>query len=384
MIKDLRPGTEVKLSKLTKDTHETKPPTRFSENAVIAKLESLGVGRPSTYSSIVSLIQDRGYVAKKGTQLYPTPLGFAVARLLAAKFPSFTAYEYTAHMEASLDEIIEGKQSRVPFLKDFWRGKDGFEAVLKELTENIDFSELEQYSTIELYNGYSIRFSKFGTFLQDERAELDENGYKRSVRLSDDIDVWDYREAEACEAAFEAFANKKGPRKLGTLKAGEYRGWDVWAREGKFGAYVQAIHPDQVKAEEAGKKPGASVPKAVNQKLLEEETLDELTLESVADRFQEVKLPRWSPDGKWLVGVGKRGVYVGYKASPRGRPIFRSPKSEIDPKTVSFDDVKKLWEEAAPKPKSVSKGKAPAKAPAAKKPPAKRAAPKKPAVKKGN
>lgn len=381
-IKNLKVGSDAKLTKLKNEEHKTTPPGRFSEVKLVSELESRGIGRPATFSSIVSLIQDRGYVAKKGTQLYPTPLGFAVARLLAAKFPSFTAYDYTAQMEDELDDIAQWKQGRVSFLGGFWNGKNGFEHLLEELSKDIDFKEIEQYSRIDLHNGYSIRFSRFGTFLQDDNGKADAKGYLPSVRLDDSVDVWDYKEVEACKTAFENAANRVEARELGILEDGEYKGWTVWARDGKFGAYLQALHPKHVEANEKGKKPTASVPQPINHQIPEGLTLEKVELSDIASLFSEVKLPRWSPDKKWLVGIGKRGAYIGRKATVKSRPVFRSLPETEDPRTVTFEKVQELWAEAenAAAEKKAAKPapkKAPAKKPAARKPAAKKPAPKK-------
>ncbi len=381
-LKDLKSGTAIKLAKLTNEEHKTTPPGRYSEVKLVAELENRNIGRPSTFSSIVSLIQDRGYVAKKGTQLYPTPLGFAVARLLAAKFPTFAAYDYTAQMENELDEIAAGKQQRVKFLDGFWHGKDGFEKLLEILSASIDFKELEQYSMIDLYNGYSVKFSKFGTFLQDNNGKPNDKGYLPAVRIDDDSDVFEFKDVEICKKAFEDSANKVETRELGVLESGEYKGWTLWAKDGRFGAYLQAIHPDYQKVLDAGKKPTASIPQPINHLIPEGSTVESVELEQVASMFEEIKLPRWSSDKKWLVGIGKRGAYIGRKASVKGRPVFRGLPDTEDPRTISFDKVQELWaeaEKAAAEKKAVPKKTAakPAAKPAAKKAAPKKAAPRK-------
>jgi DNA topoisomerase-1 len=384
-LKDLKPGVAVQLNKLVSDQHRTTPPSRWSEVSLIRELMDVrGIARPSTASSIVSLIQERGYVAKKGTQLYPTPLGFAVARLLAAKFPTFTAYEYTAKMEEELDEIAGGAQTRVKFLDGFWHGKDGFEKLLEVLSQTIDFKELEQYSTIDLHNGYSVKFSKFGTFLQDNAGTPNEKGYLPSARLAEDVDLWEYKDADVCKTAMEQAASQVEARELGVLASGEYSGWTVWARDGRLGPYVQALSPEHGKAGEAGKKAPASAPKPINYPLAEPLEVATVTLEAVESLFAEVKLPRWSPDSKWLVGVGKKGPYMGRKATVKSRPVFRSLPPEYDVKTIEFSEVQKLW--AAAEEEMQAKAAAKAAKPPARKAPAKKAAPrrapaKKPAVK---
>lgn len=386
-LKDLKPGTAVKLSKLANEEHKTTPPGRFSETKLISELESRDIGRPSTFSSIVSLIQDRGYVAKKGTQMYPTALGFAVARLLAAKLPSFTAYDYTAKMEVELDEIAEWKQHRASFLSGFWNGKDGFAALIEGISKDIDFKEIEKYTRIDLHNGYSIRFTKFGTFLQDDNGTPDAKGYLPSARVDDDADVWDYKDAEVCRLALENASTKVESRDLGVLEDGEYAGWSVRAAEGRFGPYLQAMHPNHVKAIAAEKKPAASVPNPINHQIPEGLTVETVTLDDVKSLFAEVKLPRWSQDKKWLVGIGKKGAYIGRKASPKGRPVFRSLSPDLDPRTVTFPEIETIWNEAVAEAAEKAKAKeakakaVPAKPKAAPKPRAK-AAPKSTVTKK--
>lgn len=344
-IKDLKQGQPVKLKKLTKESRKTSPPSRFSEVVLAKHLSDLNIGRPSTLSSIVTLIQDRGYVKKKGSQLYPTPLGFAIARILAAKFPEFTAYEYTSQMEDNLDEIADGKQDKTNFLEGFWNGPDGIAESIKKVLDSIDYDEIQEFSTIDLHNGYQIRYSKFGTFLQDPNGTPNEKGYVPSAKIDDDADVWDYRDADYCKEIIEKNATSVGPRELGQLTSGEYSGWTVYAKDGRFGAFIQAMHPDHVKAISEDKKPGVKVPKPVNHKVPEGLDVDSVKLSDISSLFAEVKLPRWSADGKWLVGIGKKGAYMGRKATAKGRPVFRSLTEEHDPRTVSFDLVKKLWDE---------------------------------------
>lgn len=344
-IKYLKPGTDTTLEKLSNEEHKTTPPGRFSEPSLVGMLESKGIGRPSTFSSIVSLIQDRGYVAKKGGQLYPTALGFAVARLLSAKFPTFTDYSYTAQMETDLEDIAEGKQTREGFLSAFWNGKDGFESVLATLSGNIDFDELEQYSVIDLHNGYTVKVGRFGTFLQDSNGEPNEKGYLPSARLEDNADVWDYRDAEKCAELIANASNRVDARELGVLSEGEYEGYTLWVRDGKFGPYLQALHPKHVKLLEEGKKPTASTPKPVNQSLPEEFSIESVELEQVKHLFDEIKLPRTlSPN--FFVGIGARGPWLGYKSNPKARrAIFVGLPDDLDPRTMTPEDAERVWQE---------------------------------------
>ncbi len=102
--------------------HTTQPPARYTEASLVKKLEELGIGRPSTYASIMQTIQDRGYVWKKGQALVPSWTAFAVINLLEGHFTAEVDYSFTARMESDLDEIAAGERDRVPFLRDFWFG----------------------------------------------------------------------------------------------------------------------------------------------------------------------------------------------------------------------------------------------------------------------
>lgn len=332
-IADLKKGESISLEKLSKEEHKTLPPSRWTETKLISELEEKNIGRPSTFSSIVSLIQDRGYVKKKGTQLYPTPLGFAVARILSAKFPRFTAYDYTSLMEEELDDIINGKQDRINFLKSFWEGTNGFEKTLENILKNIDYKEIEEYSRIDLHNGYSIKYNRFGVFLQDDNGKPNDKGFLPSVKLDDDIDVWDYREAKVCKELLKNSTNySNAENKLGVLTTGEYKGWTVSVREGRYGKFVQAVSDNPKN-------------KPVNHSLDKNIDIESLTIKDVEPLFAEVKLPR-TLSQQFFVGIGKRGPWVGFKKTPKSRKAeFKPLPAEYDPRTISLAEAKKVWED---------------------------------------
>jgi DNA topoisomerase-1 len=334
-IKNLTVGTPTTLKKLTKVEHKTMPPARFSEVSLIKKLSDLEIGRPSTFASIVSVIQERGYVVKvKGQQLAPTFLGFAVTRLLMDKFPLYTAYDYTSQMEIALDEVGEGKKTRVQFLSQFWNGNNGFEAFVKNLRSNIDWDEIRKIATLDLHNGYSVVFNKFGAFLQDNNGTPDEKGYLPSVKLSEDALAEDFLDPEECKKLLSTGSKRGSERELGILTEGEYKGWTVTVREGKFGEFCQAV------------KPGGGSTKPVNHKLPEGKTLETVTFDDVKGLFAEIKLPRWSPDSKWLVGLNSKTgkPYMGYKTTPKAKRLnFKPLPDGTDPRTITFDEVKALW-----------------------------------------
>ena len=138
----LKEGENVGLEDLMTRQHFTKPPARYSESSLVKELESLGIGRPSTYSSIVSTIEDRGYVELKERRLYATDLGINVNKLLAANLPEFFNVEFTAGMESELDEIANGNKKYLDVMNEFYNpfnvAVQRVEGKIEEIKSNVD------------------------------------------------------------------------------------------------------------------------------------------------------------------------------------------------------------------------------------------------------
>ncbi len=122
LLPDLTQGQRLPDPAIEPQGHTTQPPARYTEASLVKKLEELGIGRPSTYASIMQTVQDRGYVWKKGQALVPSWTAFAVINLLEGHFSAEVDYSFTARMESDLDEIAAGQRERVPFLRAFWFG----------------------------------------------------------------------------------------------------------------------------------------------------------------------------------------------------------------------------------------------------------------------
>ncbi|OYX05635.1 MAG: DNA topoisomerase I, partial [Thiotrichales bacterium 32-46-8] len=123
----MKKGDLIKVAKLTNDQHETKPPARFTEASIIQHLEKEGIGRPSTYASIIGTILDRGYVRKEGTALIPSFTGMAVIQLLEKNFENLVDYSFTSGMEDALDKIAVGEKDWIKYLGEFYLGKKGLQ-----------------------------------------------------------------------------------------------------------------------------------------------------------------------------------------------------------------------------------------------------------------
>ena len=134
----LKVGDAVQPVSLEPQGHETSPPARYTEPTLVKALEDYGIGRPSTYASILGTILDRGYVVKRGQALVPTFLAFAVTKLLEQHYDRLVDYDFTARMEDDLDRIADGEEQRVDWLRRFYRGENGEPGLHAMVTEHLD------------------------------------------------------------------------------------------------------------------------------------------------------------------------------------------------------------------------------------------------------
>ncbi len=140
VLPDLKVGDQVKPKELLGNQHFTQPPARYTEASLVKALEENGIGRPSTYASIISTVLSREYIVRDGKTLKPTELGQAVTKLLEKEFPKFVNTKFTASMEASLDEIADGKAEYIELLQSFY---DDLEATLKKAKVDMDGQKIE-------------------------------------------------------------------------------------------------------------------------------------------------------------------------------------------------------------------------------------------------
>jgi len=158
-------GDSIKVSNYICEGHETKPPARYTEPTLVKKLEELGIGRPSTFASIMSTIQDRGYVAKRGRALVPTFLAFSVTGLLEQHFGKLVDYEFTASMEEDLDRIANGEEDRITWLTKFFFGTEGNPG-LEALAADLGAIDAQQINTMKMGEDIEIRVGRYGAYIQ--------------------------------------------------------------------------------------------------------------------------------------------------------------------------------------------------------------------------
>ncbi|HEY2327087.1 MAG TPA: type I DNA topoisomerase, partial [Gaiellaceae bacterium] len=169
----LHEGDSLNATALEPDGHSTSPPARYTEASLVKALEELGIGRPSTYASIMGTILDRGYVRKQGQALVPEFLAFAVVNLLEQHFGRLVDYEFTARMEDDLDRIADGEEARTAWLQRFYFGNDG-EQGLKDLVGDLGDIDARAINTFPIGNGIDLRVGKYGPYLEkgDQRQTL--------------------------------------------------------------------------------------------------------------------------------------------------------------------------------------------------------------------
>ncbi len=309
-------GGSAKLSSPEALGHETKPPARFTEATLVRKLEELGVGRPSTYASIMGTIQDRGYVWKKGQALVPAFTAFVVVALLENHFGDLVDYAFTARMEDDLDEIANGSTESIPWLRSFYFGDSGGPGLKTLVSERLDEIDPRAIGSVPIGvdaagTPIEIRLGRYGPFLScgDRKADLPE------ALPPDELTV---------ERALELLEASSAIRKLGDDPES---GLPVTAKEGRYGPFVQ-LGP--ASGDEAGKPRYASLFKSMK--------LENVTL---SEALKLLSLPRTlgaASDGGEAVTVqnGKYGPYV-----KQGKET-RSLDTEEQLFTITLDEALEL------------------------------------------
>ncbi|HJV14071.1 MAG TPA: type I DNA topoisomerase [Propionibacteriaceae bacterium] len=291
----LTAGRSLRPESVTASGHETRPPARYTEPSLVAKLEELEIGRPSTYATIIRTITARDYVFKRGAALVPTWLAFAVTRLLEEHFPRLVDYAFTAEMEDVLDEIADGHAERLRVLTDFYFGDDNREGLHRLVTE-LGEIDARRLSTFEINDPDAletgapkvvVRVGRYGTYVEDEEG--------RRANVADDLPP----DELTIDLARELLAKPVGEEhELGIDPATSRM---IVAKNGRFGPYVTEILDDDAPK---GVKPRTA-------SLFSSMSIDTVTLEQA---LQLMSLPRVL--GKDVDGVevtaqnGRYGPYL--------------------------------------------------------------------------
>jgi DNA topoisomerase-1 len=259
----LSTGDALEADRLEATGHATSPPARYSQATLIKALEERGIGRPSTYASIMGTIVNRGYVFKKGSALVPSWLAFAVIALLEKHFGELIDYDFTAEMEEDLDRIANGEADRAQWLHDFYFGAGDELGGLRALVEDLGEIDARDVNSIPIGSDIVLRVGRYGPYVErgDERASVPED------MAPDELTV---------EKAEELLAAPSGERELGTDPTS---GLPVVAKVGRYGPYVTEVLPDDA--------PKTAKPRTGS--LFKTMSLDTVTLE---DALRLLSLPR--------------------------------------------------------------------------------------------
>ena len=290
--------------------HTTQPPARYSEAALVKMLEKEGIGRPSTYASIIGTIVDRGYATLQNNALTPSFTAFAVTALLEEHFPDLVDTGFTARMENTLDEISQGRVSWLPYLEDFYRGDQGLETQVQQREGDIDPGASRTVSLEGL--PCVVRIGRFGAYLEKKRVADDGTEELIKATLPQEITPADL-DADKAELILKQKA--EGPESLGEDPE---TGDAVYLLFGQYGPYVQR---GQV-SEENPKPKRASLPKGVKP--------EDLSLEDALGLLRLPRLLGEHPDGGRIeAGLGRFGPYVVHHKG-KGEKDYRSLKAEDD------------------------------------------------------
>ncbi|NCN27511.1 type I DNA topoisomerase [bacterium] len=312
-------GDTLNCTNLEPLSHETKARSRFTEASLVQLLEKEGIGRPSTYASIIDTIVYRGYVRKVGNALIPTFTGFAVIQLLEEHFAELVDPSFTSKMEDTLDEIAAGEKEWLPYLKQFYSGKNGLAEQVKAKEKVID-PDKSRSIDLNLKTDIKIRVGRFGAYIEGPLEPGQKKDEALRATIPEDIAPSDI-DVEQMKILFDS--QKNGPT---ALFQHPDNGENIYCLVGRFGPYLQLgeMTDDQPKPRRA------SVPKGMHP--------DQITIE---EAVKWLSLPRDlgnHPDtGKpVLTNVGRFGPYVMHDGD------FRSLKKEDDVYTVELDRALEL------------------------------------------
>ncbi|MEA5533311.1 type I DNA topoisomerase [Crocosphaera sp. XPORK-15E] len=318
ILPPLKQGDHPNCKKLDVLGHETQPPARYTEASLVKTLESEGVGRPSTYASIISTIIDRGYSQMRSKALVPTFTAFAVVSLLENHFPDLVDMKFTSKMEQTLDEIATGESQWLPYLEKFYLGQEGLDTQVKVRVDEIDPGVAKAVILENL--DAKVKIGKFGPYIEVQQGE-------EVITASIPMDL------TPCDLTPEQVATllkqkTEGPEKVGLHPE---TGETIYLLIGSYGPYVQLGE-----ATEENKKPKrGSLPKGVKP--------EDVTIDMAVGLLALPRLLGNHPEtgAKIKASLGRFGPYVVHDQGKEGKD-YRSLKAEDDVLTISFERALEL------------------------------------------
>ncbi|MBC6431255.1 type I DNA topoisomerase [Nostoc sp. HG1] len=321
ILPNLKVGDHPNCTELEAVGHETQPPARYTEATLVKTLESEGIGRPSTYASIIGTIIDKGYAHLVSNALIPTFTAFAVTDLLEKHFPDIVDPSFTSKMEQTLDDIATGEAKWLPYLQQFYLGEKGLETLVKERESQIDATKAR---TVELENlDAKVRIGKYGPYIEVVNGE---GVITASIPK-------DLTPADLDPKQVEVLLRQKitGPDQVGRHPE---TGEPIYVKIGAYGPYVQLGD----KTDENPKPKQASLLKGV--------TPETVTLEMAVGLLALPRTLGVHPvtGGKIQASLGRFGPYVVHDQGKEGKD-YRSLKAADNVLTISLERALELLSE---------------------------------------
>ena len=330
----LEEGRGLNAKEVSAEGHSTNPPARYTEASLVKKMEDLGIGRPSTYASIIKTIQDRGYVVSRGNALVPSWVAFAVVGLLEENFTELVDYDFTSSMEDELDQIATGIEDGTAWLNGFYFGNAeaneqkaasiARHGGLKSLIDvNLEAIDARKVNSLRLYTDTEgrdvfVRVGRYGPYIERAVGTNDDGSieYQRA-NLSETVTPDGLNE----ELAEKLFATPQGGRELGENPA---NGRMIVAKEGRFGPYVTEV----VRDDEREKAEGEA-----------EEVVAKERAEEDKQRAEEGKRAKnWETKTAAKQKEKRVKEYIENKLKPGTASLF----SSMEPSTVTLEEALQL------------------------------------------
>ncbi len=235
-LPQLAEGQTLTLVDVEAKGHETSPPPRYTEASLIKTLEELGIGRPSTFTSIISTIIDRGYVTPRGTALIPNWIAFSVVRLLEDYFTELVQYDFTAGMENDLDRIAGGLEDRVSWLNSFYFGGDDYKG-LRNVIDNLGEIDARSINSIALDDKVTLRIGKYGPYLEVKDESAAEDAKPRRVSVPEGLAPDELTIEKAHDLVNAPVVEDR------VVGINPENGKQIVAKNGRFGPYVTELTP---------------------------------------------------------------------------------------------------------------------------------------------
>jgi len=319
ILPPLKVGDTPKCMELDARSHETQPPARYTEATLVKTLEKEGIGRPSTYASIIGTIVDRGYVQNRNKALIPTFTAFAVTSLLEKHFAHLVDPRFTSQMEQTLDEIAHGSTEWLPYLEQFYLGEKGLQNQIKVGEREIEANAAKAIELDNVQDHIKIKIGKFGSYIE---ATQGEEVFKASI--PPDLTLADLQ-PEQVEQLLEQ------NREENELGVHPETGETIYLKIGTYGPYLQLGEATKEK-----KKPKrVSLPKGLK--------TEDLTLAIAVSLLSLPRLLGTHPETSASVkaALGPFGPYVVHDQGKEGKD-YRSVPREDDVLTISLERALEL------------------------------------------